>query len=677
MSSRALVAVVLLLWLPGLGALVALFRPGNLDLVTQTAVVLALGYGVTAAIAFALAATDLLEPASFLAALTAATAGLWFLGARRSSPRRWLKQAAQDFRADPLALGTGFGVILAIVLVRLTVSPLLNFYASSPFRYWADGVEIATGGGIPELAIHWGSGYPPTISKSFFNSFNAGAAFVLGDDPLVALGALLWIVSVGLAIAFWSLGRELGLRLTAPLLPLLLLASSLVFQFELTRDLEALKAELLGRLVALGGLALAISALRERRGGGELLAPGLLFGAAAATHLASSVVFGAMLALYAFSLLLRDGGAGRILARVGAIAVVGVVVVSGVFLLARGDAGLQGLTGREPYDPVYGTFDPTAKFAFDRLSTWGGAPGPWYAPPSELVRMYLAESFGIPRTDKRSPPLYFLGGAFVALGVALALAGRAVRWPADLKPLTLVAPGMVVVLLCASLSFSYRFQTFVPAMTGARRVVDYGAIPVVLLALVLLELAIRALRRFGPRVPALAAGALAVALAAVLLPRVPPPAEGLRAATGTVRALVWIRSNTPCRARIVANRPTEGIFEAMTGRVGVLEGMAPYFRPRMLEQVLALQDEAQAFLADPLLNVDFLTKRDIDFVVLAGAIPFENARVIPSAPLSQFARLPALELAYSASGVDIFRVGARRVDAEMIDRTDVSPLQCR
>ena len=170
---------------------------------------------------------------------------------------------------------------VAIAIVRWRSSPLLNFEMFGPWRYWADGLEIADAGRVPAQTLQWGATWTPTVSKVVLNSYHAGLSYAIGRSPLPAMGALLWVASTGLAAGLWALGRELGLRRLAPLLPLLTLA---VLNDELHRNLDVYTAENVGRMVAVCALVLGVRALRDRDGWKEPLLAALLFGAGFATH---------------------------------------------------------------------------------------------------------------------------------------------------------------------------------------------------------------------------------------------------------------------------------------------------------------------------------------------------------------------------------------------------------
>ncbi|HYU56741.1 MAG TPA: hypothetical protein VEO00_01655, partial [Actinomycetota bacterium] len=208
MSLSALVLLSVVVLVPGLGATLALWRPGEVGLPTRMALAAGFGYAIWALIAFALAMLHALRAPVLVPLMAAATAGLWWFGLRRGSLAAHVRAVRDEVRADPWTMVAGLLVLIGLAVVRGTYSSLLDLRGASPFRYWADGLEIADGGRIPDLTLQWGMAMVPTVSKVMLNAFNASASFVLGTNALHALGPLLWLSSVGLATAFWALGRE-------------------------------------------------------------------------------------------------------------------------------------------------------------------------------------------------------------------------------------------------------------------------------------------------------------------------------------------------------------------------------------------------------------------------------------------------------------------------------------
>ncbi|MGZ6131067.1 MAG: hypothetical protein ACXWLF_03525, partial [Myxococcaceae bacterium] len=281
MNPATIATATALVLVPGLGATLAAYPPGRIGPATRLALSFGLGYAVVGVTAVALVIAHVLHPATFFAALAAVTAALWIAGLRRGSLREHAAALADDVAADRFGLAIGALVFLAIAIVRLRSSPLLNFEMFGPWRYWADGLEIADAGRVPAQTLQWGATWTPTVSKVVLNSYHAGLSYAIGRSPLPAMGALLWVASTGLAAGLWALGRELGLRRLAPLLPLLTLA---VLNDELHRNLDVYTAENVGRMVAVCALVLGVRALRDRDGWTEPLLAALLFGAGFATH---------------------------------------------------------------------------------------------------------------------------------------------------------------------------------------------------------------------------------------------------------------------------------------------------------------------------------------------------------------------------------------------------------
>ena len=177
------------------------------------------------------------------------------LPAEPESTEPFVALPTQEPESGVRALAAGAIVFLAIAIVRLRSSPLLNFEMFGPWRYWADGLEIADAGRVPAETLQWGSTWTPTVSKVVLNSYHAALSYAIGRAPLPAMGALLWLASTGLAAGLWALGRELGLRRLAPLLPLLTLV---VLDDELHRNLDVYTAENVGRRVAVCARELGI-----------------------------------------------------------------------------------------------------------------------------------------------------------------------------------------------------------------------------------------------------------------------------------------------------------------------------------------------------------------------------------------------------------------------------------
>jgi hypothetical protein len=687
MSALDLLLMSLTILVPGLGAALAAYRPGEVAIPTRLALVFALGFALDGFLALALVVAHGLHPVLYFALLGVATIGLWVVAFRRARPAEHVRAWAAEFREDPWSLGAGLLVLVAMGLVALTFSPLLNVSPSSSWRYWADAREIADAGRIPAGSLQYGMLLPPTVSKAFLNSFNAAVGSSVRLRALPALGALTWIGAVGLAAALWAMGRELGLRRTAPLVPLLVVMNRLFLYRETSADLHTYKAETFGRLAIFTAVALGARALRgrERVGWVDAVLAGVLLGTAAGTHLVPTVVGVTLFGWYALARLLmarirprRSVGAeepradplrgpGDVLKRVGAMAGVGLLLAGAVLVLPRGDIGFQGSAGDAQYAQFGPDFDPTLFFSAGILEQHPHRySGPWYVAPGQVYQADVVRATGVQPSSPRNRHILRLLEILLAAG-GLLIALAMLRWfPEEVGAVGLAAWGLGASLVAGALYFSYRYDHFTLAWFGVRRLFDYGAVPLVLMGLGLLEAGLLMLRRLerrskwrlpgGGGLPA-AAGALLVVLAtAVLAPTSRVPSANLPRSDARAETLDWVRERAPCGARLLVSERTTGIFEIGTGRAALLEGMAPYLRPQILADVIELMTDARAFFADPADHLDFLQSNRVDFVLFVKGAPL-GFRGLVGRPLPQtLHEVQGLDPVFSSAGLDVYRV---------------------
>jgi hypothetical protein len=646
-SPAALGTAAGLVLVPGMGAMLALYPPGRAGIATRIALAFALGYATVGLTVTALVIVHLLSHAAFLVALTAVTLALWGAALRRGRPGEHLTALRVEWAGDRVALAAGLLVLVAIAVVRLRSSPLLDFQMFGPWRYWADGLELADAGRVPGRSLQWGALYTPAISKLVLNSFHAGSSYLLGRSPLPAMGALLWVASTGLAAGLWALGRELGLRLLSPLLPLLTLA---LLNDELRRNLDVYTAENVGRMVAVCGLVVGVRALRDREGWIEPAVAALLFGAGFATHGVPVVALMIALGWYGVGRLILDRGRGPIVARMAAIGVGAPAITVALLLSAGGTIGFQGASGSDRYASFGPGVDPTASLLSGAVEH--SPTGHWYIGPSGIGTDFLRAV-----TTLDHPPRLLLWIIPVAVVVAAIAIVR--RLPSDLGAAAVMAAGLGVSLVGIALLFSYRYHTQIPGRFGVDREFDYLPLGAVVLVLVALEPAVAWLGRRRAWAP-VAVVALVVALpAAAVGATVGPARTGYR--TNGERALGildWVSANVPCNARILPDRVTLGTFVAATGRVSVVEGMGPYLRPDMLHPVLDRVLAAHRFFKDPARGRAFLRREGVDYVIVVKGVRIGSmvgtleSGVDPTA----FAGVRFLRPVLTSADVDVYRV---------------------
>jgi hypothetical protein len=657
--TATIVVVAALLLVPGVGAALALAAPGAVSIESRIALAFGLGYALVAGVAVLLALAHVFSRPTFIAAVVLATLALWAVALRRASPRAHGAALVSQARESPFALAASLGLLLAVAVIWPLQPAALNLGHRPAWRYWADGLEVASAGHVPAQTQQWGMQIPTTVNKVVLNAFEGGVSFVVGPDPLPAMHAILVVIAVGLVAALLALGRELGLRIFAPLVPALVVLAPdrLPLAHEMSNDLRHYTAENVGRMVAFSAVVAGIYALRTRDRRAPAAVAGLLLALAALTHGVPTLVAGVILVFYAVGALLVDrGGARRILARGAAVIAVFGVCYVGVIALSGGDLGFQ-RAGGAAFEEFPPSIDPTRSFTHGRLLPPPARHGHFLIPPREIFRVYAEHTVNRP------------GAAWPAVGAlaALALATIAIAWRIRLfVPLVVVAWGLLAAILAAALYFSYRYETLIPGVFGVRRLYDYAALVPALLVSTVLE-AITALfarrKETVAAVVAVGVGVLTIGAAVALIPRDRP----LRSAAGGEAVIDRVAEVIPCDARMLANARTAGTWEATTGRRALTEGMAPFLRPEVLKRVLPVLVGANAFFHDPAAHRDFLAQERVQYLVVVKPRVWFGWGVTGRAPAEgdadAIASLPNVHAVVRDPAVTIFAVGSSAAPA--------------
>jgi hypothetical protein len=670
--TTALAALIILV--PGAGAALGVYRPGEVGVVTRAALCFGLGCVVSGGVAFVLAIAHVLGPVSFFFSLALFTVGLWTVAVRRGSLRDHGRAIGAEWRTDRWPLAAGLLVLAGFALVRLTFSPLLHLQTSTAWRYWADAVEIADAGDIPSRVLQYGVPSLSVVNKVYLNTLNAGISFAIGKEPLPAMAALQWIGSVGLALALWSLGREMGLRLTAAALPVVLLSNQFVLNMEFTADLTTYKAETFSRLVAFLGAAIGIRALRVRRGWKDAVLAGIFLGVATGIHIIPVIIAVALVAVYAVVRLVTDRDLKETLRVSLAAAGVTLAVGAGILVLPRGDIGLRGAAAPGGYDVFAEGFDPT-------LYLNGGVvpgqrvvgPRTFYLSPGRALDRYVHSALGVKPGSRRLQRLWIPG---LVVGGLVAAIAMLLWFPRELKPVGLTALGLGAAMVVLTWLFSLRYHLYIPAWFGVRRLFDYSSIPLVLLALALAEGFAVALGRLRPWIAPVAGSLIVVLVATPLLVggRATPPDAP---AVALVQGFDWIRDHTPCDARFLPNAHSEGVFEALTGRVAILEGATPFLRPNILQPIVRLLLQARDFFHDPQSHEGFLRAQAVDYVVVLSGGHVAYRESIGTTNGTALARLVSLQPVFTNQGMTIYRVTATPPPVGRSNPADYPGYDCR
>lgn len=617
------------LLVPGIG-LCLLTRVGvGRSFFTFLALAFAMGFASDGSISLALALLGMLDPLTLAVCWVIGSASTFFFALRRGSLPVHARGWAEDFRRGPWEAATTALVIVAAVIARWLMPAVTAIGPTVP-RYWADALEIADAGGFPEGSLQWGTILPPTTSKVFLNSFNAGASLLLGRDLVTSQAALRFVATVGLVLIAIALFRELGIRRLAPLGALLLFldhARPNDLVIDLTRNL----AEDWGRLAVFAGVlawCLARSAPAEdepQQGAGDpriragpLVVSGLLLGVSAGTHLvAASFGIATICALGLSSLLVERT---RVVSITASGAVLGIALLTGGAILAAapGQLGFGGATGEDPYRDLRTSlglppgFDPTRFITTHDVDAALEVEQTGVADVASQFahKVWGANALNVHAKGRRPPLLLVIPPILALLCAVLVL----VIGPTSLRVVAVSAVILGSALFLVGVAFALRYDEFVLQTFGNRRLFSYAIVPHVLAFLAAGEsLAMRLGReRRGTSIVV----AAAVTISTFLL--VAPAREDASREPWTSQlALVrWIGRHVPCEGRVLMDRRTLGTFETIAGRAGVVEGMGPHLRPDVLALAIGEVFRARAFFEQPEDGRAYLRERSVAAVVI-------------------------------------------------------------
>lgn len=658
------------LLIPGMGLCIATRVTLDRPFLTSLALAFGLGFAVVSGLSLALAHFGVFGATTLGLGWLVVTAAAWAIASWRGRVREHARTWWSDVRADPW---TAVGVVVTVVgaaIARWMLDPLVNL-APTVLRYWADGLEIADAGRIPETTLQWGRVLPTAGSKIALSAFDAAMATMLGRGPIDPLAELSFVVTIGLIVVTIAVFSELGMRRWAPVGALLLFFTPL----DLAIDLEKNLAEDWGRLAAFAAVLAAILALpRASRttehvrdtlaeGAGRrasLVVAGVLLGVAAGTHLVAACVGVAALFALAAAVALVSRAWRRSLGRAAAVLGIALIVGGGILVVAPGDLGFQGAVDQRAYADLRRdlslppTFDPTRFIAMNDLE-----------PPTirtdlgftDIARQYAYRLVGANAYHGAPPARWSVVGPTV-LGLVLALL-LILRGPPDLRLVAVMNVLLAAGLFAVGVLFAFRYDVFALEYFGNRRLFAYAALPFVAVGMAGAEAVSRRLAsgRLGERGPSIVAFVGVVVLAGALIPTGDtPPMIGKRSAQ--LALLERIGGEVPCEGRTLATDRTLGTFQAIADHAAVLEGMGPHVRPSVLRLAIEEILRAQDFFDDPEAGRAYLRARGVDAILVARGSPayaFGGYR-IARVPPDRLDRVPFLRRAFENDAGVVYRV---------------------
>lgn len=709
------VTVVLLsMIVPGVALFAVLIGPRRFRPAATLGLTLAFGYAAVLTVGFVLALFQILNEATVVAAWVVLSATCLILGRRRLAEH--VHSFVDTVRNDPLPFALGVLVVLSFAVARASFPPIMNLEPTA-MRYWVDGVEIADAGGFPSAVLHWGRLLPPAMSKVGLNSFFAASSLLIGREAFPALGAMLFVLSVSIAIVGWGALDALGLRWTAPAAVLWLFANVVAGQLELTRDLARVLAEDWGRMLGLAMLTVATVALwrlapvPDDRGGehgararrleerGDRIrlgcVMGLLLGVAAVTHLVAAAAFLGIVGALALVTLAAERAPRRVLTVAAAGILTAAMVAGAALTLPPGELGFGGASGDAGYQSIrdrYGfapSWDPVLYLTRGKVDQEVGRS----EEPIDVWRLFLLRA----DSHNRSSPGVWPGLTLeVLMPFVLAAIGLLLTLFLGDRRLRIVVVSILlfaVLLVAVGIGFSIRYDVQALEQFARRRLTDYWGIPFVLLAAAGLETSLRRIggisstRATGGRhlprkgrgaIPAIGGVLITVLVAGSLLPGLAPARRRVRERTSSLGAISWVADHVPCEGRILADRRTLATFELLTGHAGAIEGMGPHLRTDVLRIAVGEMLAAQRFFTEP--SEEYLRSRGVAAVIiterkvkLGGWQQLTHGSELVRGLLDE---APFLDLAHSSKHARIYLVRGFKPDPDLPRVADAPGYRC-
>jgi hypothetical protein len=629
----------------GATASFAAFPPGTLSFPTRVASCFALGYAVISLLGTGLVIVHLMKPWVFLACLVGLTLAL--------GVRVWpsVRLSARLPRRPPSELGflfLGGAVLVALAVARAHVP--VNAGAGG-WRYWADGLEIAAVGHEPAQTLQWGVLTSPAISKLGANAYNAALSFPLGGHPFSAMAASLWLSAIGFGAGLWALSWELGLRATAPLVPLACLAShvwpgGVVFDDAIVSKLRFFQDEDAGRMCAVVAVALAIPVVRGRGGWRRGATCGVLLAAAGLTHLIPAIIAVIVLVAYAIALGLARASLVAAIRRTAIILAVAASIVLLTLAASGGNIGFGGASGGG-YRLAPGGADPTLALLGRHAPPRHKSSSRLYTSPTPLARHYVESALGVSSFTTTTVALLVVCAFAFVIAVAIG------ESPERIAAVASVAA--IAVIYLVGVLFSYRYSYYIQATFPDRRLFEYGSVLVVILLAAGANAVLRRSASYDHRAPVVGGVVLILTIVGVVgWGGLGGGVAGGRPHDGYIEAA---RLVTPCNSRILVPTTTRGSFQSLTGRASLREGLMAFLRPDLLAHSLTIEREGGTFFRSPGEHGSFLVRNHVDYVLA------------PTAMEGRLSHLVTLQRTAAVDGIAVYRVasafdpGAPRPDA--------------
>ena len=316
-------------------------------------------------------------------------------------------------------------------------------------------------------------------------------------------------------------------------------------------------------------------------------------------------------------------------------------------LVGGGSFGLAGASDQALYSSVHVPFDSTAYLFEGSFLPHLPATGHWYSLTKVVTSMLM---IGVHALRISTIGVVFAVALLVAVVVLLFGSG-------PIRVSGFVGFGLAASMIAIAVGFDLHYRVFVPATFGTRRLPEFTSLGLLVVALAVIEALMATVSRLRLLRVGLLPAALVVSMSIWVLPASVGWSVSERVSASRVEFFDWVRQDTSCGARFLANQRTEGAFAAATGRFALTEGMAPFLRPRKVGYVVHLMLSARRFFEHPRSNEAFLRQHHISYVVIArGVVVLGYPGPTGTTNYAQMSRTRFLDQVYEGPHFTVYKV---------------------
>jgi len=550
---------------------------------------------------------------------------------------------------------------LLLFTVILVMLPRINFTGISPYvnlspeawSYMVDSIGIVNGSKFPQSVTQWSltTAFPP--DKVSFQIFTAIFLIATQLNPYIAIQIITLMITLISTIVFWIFSRQILNPFLATLVTLVLFFDSQlgIGRFTNRYGFTFYRAESFALMLGFITLWLYHQAILKDRRVFLILLPFFL-ASIATSHAVTAIIIGLMMiAIYCAKLFVNLNINWKEIVLLSIVAITTAILIISIFWITNNpplyfnqvaDTNIHGSNGE--LDPTYelharldlGTFEQREK----QLKT----SNRFYISPIDLWNNLVERSF---------PACCKSGQLAIIFLVISAIASLMTR--NKIRKLYGIAFFVqFLFILFMGFTFSFLFETYIPAMHPIRREFPMASLFIIILGALIFQWLLDLTNEYRYQRYIFVISQVVLGLVVILYFLIPGMQPFIREFPrgdineNGIRALHWLSMNSNAEDLILSNIRTNGSFKMYANRTSLTEGRGAYGNPSILQHALKVIDQTARFYQNPLLAINVLNEYEVDFVIvaspntiggntdLASSIDFKQLEVAPY--LKQVAR---------------------------------------